>query len=73
MNTESQKKKILQLFKDRGVKAGGLYPLPEFMADAGVPGEGSEAFEELIDAGLLVEWSAAMELTEKGAEAIELL
>jgi coproporphyrinogen III oxidase-like Fe-S oxidoreductase len=73
MNTESQKKKVLQLFKARGVKANEFYPLHNFMEDAGVPGDelAGAAIEELKEAGLLREACDGMILTEKGAEAVE--
>ena len=73
MKTESHRKNILQIFKNRGVKANEFYPLPEFMEDVGLPHEEEavEAFQELVEKGFLVECSAAIELTEKGAKAID--
>lgn len=75
MNIENNKKKILQLFKDRGVEANEFYPLSEFMRATGIPGDRTyvAAVEELQEAGLLEECLNAMQLTEKGAEAIEKL
>ena len=62
---------ILSLFKNRGLEAERLFPLPEFIEEIDFDNENrKKAFEMLMDDGMLIETSAAIELTEKGAEAM---
>ena len=63
---------ILDLFRKRGLQAGGLYSLPEFLHDIDFDGDPKQseakrsAFRDLVQEGAIIEMNAALEPRHPG-------
>jgi hypothetical protein len=69
---DSEREFILTLFRNRGLRAGGIYPLPDFLGDIDFDGDPNradakrKAFKDLVRENAISETSAAIKLTEHG-------
>lgn len=70
--SEVERSRIINLFRQKGLRPGEEYPLAEFLAqidfdgDPAVSSARREAFSQLVAEGRLVEMNNSVVLTEKG-------